>query len=523
MDNVTHIFVDTHRVGKPIWNIYSNINTFNYHGGWDRKLPTNFNLPFVKFVQFMIATGGEAKRDLFKNPADRSVLDDYDFSSLINACRNVVVLGLLPHIKTGSVPEKFTTNPLSIDFGTNVLPPDDMEVYYNYIKAMAKALLAEFGKNELLKWHFGVMVEYENRGWFSVDDDPVKTEAAYCKLYDYTVAALQTVIGNDVCVGAHSMSCIEGLWPEEHFIEHCAKGVNAKTGETGSRLCFLNVSYYDQIPGHFNERTLSDTINIVRSAAEGAGLHGLIYGVDEGRILSGSDNKPLGPRAVGQTYQAAHDAKLAREMLDNDINYFSHWGYTSNNVFGGVPSVAMHTAELFYMMNNSLRVGFSVDGNATFNPKAKKEINGFSAINKENGKEKLYTLIYSFNADINAEGEDHLGISFDISKPKNVLIYKVDDNCNFFCDWEKDRANAGITDDDFEWSKDSFVIPSSSKKNKEQFDLFNKNIEKYATKAILKPIEVEASILDMGCKEKGKWSIDIDIPYHGVCLIEIDL
>ncbi|MDF2685830.1 MAG: hypothetical protein K0S55_1011 [Clostridia bacterium] len=520
MDNITNIQVDVNKTGKPIWNIYSNINTWTYHGIWEKKSPQEFNLPFVEYIQFMAATGGEYKRDLFKNPKDRSILDDYDFTSLINACKNVVTMGLLPHIKTGSVPEKFSTNPFSIDFGTNVLPPDDMNVYYNYIKAMAEALSNEFGKDEVLKWRFGVMVEYENRSWFTVDNDPDKTEKAYCRLYDYTVAALQEVIGENVCVGAHSMSCIEGLWPEEHFIEHCAKDINEKTGKKGTRLCFLSVSYYDRIPGSFNERTLTDTINIVRNAAEGVGLQGLIYGVDEGHILSGTDDKPLGPRAVGQTYQAAHDAKLAREMLDSDINYFSRWGYTSNNVFGGVPSVAMHTAELFYKMKDSVRVGFLTNGSKGFNPKPQKEINGFSAADKE--KNKLYTFIYSYNADINAKGVDCVNVSFNISKPKKVKIYKIDDNCNFFCDWEKDRKEAGITDEDFEWSKDSFVIPAGSKKNKEQIDLFNKNFKKYTDKAILKTIEIDPSIIDDGCKN-GAWSVDIDMPYHSVYLLEIDL
>ena len=60
------------------------------------------------------------------------------------------------------------------------------------------------------------MTEYENADWFVGSDSEDKeilakeSAEAYCKLYDYTAQALVDVLGEDVFVGAHSMSVTEG-------------------------------------------------------------------------------------------------------------------------------------------------------------------------------------------------------------------------------------------------------------------------------------------------------------------------
>ena len=66
-------------------------------------------------------------------------------------------------------------------------------------------------------------------------------------------AALIDEIGEEVFVGAHSMTVTEGLWDEGYFIEHCANGTNYKTGKKGSRLCYLSASFYDSNPGKFTK------------------------------------------------------------------------------------------------------------------------------------------------------------------------------------------------------------------------------------------------------------------------------
>ena len=219
-----------------ITNKLSNMNMWNYTAFWSSGYSAKYfeNVyPFVEEMQFMTATGGEAARDLFKDPADRSVLDDYDFSPLVNACRNVVEQGLTPVVKTGNIPQKYSTVSTIGTFGVNLYPPDDYNVYFNYIQAMAQTMVDTFGLEEVRTWRWGCFTEYENGDWFQ------GTCEDYCKIYDYTVAALQSVLGFDIRIGAHSMTCSEGLWDERDFIKHCITGTNYYTGEQGTRLTYL--------------------------------------------------------------------------------------------------------------------------------------------------------------------------------------------------------------------------------------------------------------------------------------------
>jgi beta-xylosidase len=212
-ERLTFTFDLTNR-SKKIKNTFSDINLWEFQSGWLKNAnsyPDDYfkkNYPFVNNIQFMTATGGVASRDLFINPTDTTIKNDYKFDELIAAVRGVVKKGLKPMIKTGNVPIKFSTSPKLGVFGVNTRPPDDYNLYYDYIKALATALVREFGINEVKTWSWGVLTEYENKDWFWVkDEDPAASKIYYFKLYDYTVAALEDVIGpENLKVGAHSMT-----------------------------------------------------------------------------------------------------------------------------------------------------------------------------------------------------------------------------------------------------------------------------------------------------------------------------
>ena len=50
------------------------------------------------------------------------------------------------------------------------------------------------------------------------------------------------------------------------------------------------------------------------------------FGVGEGRVLEGWDNKPLSAREVLHPIQGSMDAKKVMLMLKNNVGWFSHWG-----------------------------------------------------------------------------------------------------------------------------------------------------------------------------------------------------
>ena len=84
-----------------------------------------------------------------------------------------------------------------------------------------------------------------------------------------------------------------------------------------------------------------------------AGLTNLKYGVDEGRVLDGPDGKVLIAREAEHPIQAAGDAKLFHLMVDHDVDYFSTWGVTTDELFGDVPIVGANLRNLAFRMNGS--------------------------------------------------------------------------------------------------------------------------------------------------------------------------
>lgn len=465
VNNVT-FNIDTSETGEVIGNKVSNCNLWSLN-----TLLGEINIDesadstrFTEYIQLMTATGGNADRDLFVNPGDRTVLDDYNFSPLLAACRKILDLGAKPHIKTGAVPLKFTTDPVMDVFGVNLYPPDDFEQYYIYIGAIAQALVDEFGRDEVLTWRFGVLTEYENSGWFMAKSGtPEDSLIAFCMLYDFTVAALQDKIGKSVFTGAHSMSVVEGLWDERDFIEHCANGINYKTGEKGTRLCFLNASFYDNKPGEYGDSTLPETIAVLRQKAESVGFNNLIYGVDEGRILSGtpgSSASDLNLRICGFAYQAGYDARLIKQMADHDIDYFSSWGTTTNGHWGGLPTVSFHVANRFYDMAGSARVAVK---KCTVNLLGA-EIEAVAGFDVQTNK--LHIMAYNFKNETDYKYSADMKFKIEVpqfdGKTVKITKYVIDDSCNFFDDWQADRKTYGITDDCFTWSPDDPALDTST-------------------------------------------------------------
>ncbi len=518
--------VDASETGAVLANPASNVNVWSIEGNpfVNAKASDEYNIfEFVNYVQLMQCTGGSAARDLFKDPLDRTVMDDYDFTKLIENCRGVLNLGAKPMLKLGSVPLKYSSGSTSENyFETNVYPPDDYDVYYNYIHAIMQALVDEFGKEEVLSWRFGVMTEYENSDWFMVPDgDPAESAVAYCKLYDYTVAALTDVLGDEVFVGAHSMTVTEGLWDEKIFINHVANGTNYKTGEKGTRICYLSASFYDSCPGEFTSGyNLPETIAYLRKCADEAGLKDLIFGIDEGRILVGNsrgaiDNQLLS-RTVGYTYQAAYDARLYAQMFNNDINYFSSWGFLSNGLLDGNPTVAYHVASNAAKFGGAKIVATEKEFGGFIN---KAEVNAVSAYDDASGT--LRIMAYNFKNDV--EYDSAADLEFTVKAPQfsgdkvKVTAYVVDDDCNYFDEWVEDRKTYNIGDECFGWSPDDPQIdnPTTLNDPAAREIYYSELYEKYYECSKLEPVTYEAEIVD------GEIVLDITLDPNAVVFYEI--
>ena len=488
---------------KPIGNKASNVNvwrcqTLSPPDEQDRADGADLT-PFVEYVQFMQATGSSPDRDLFLDPNNTAVLDDYDFAPLLNACAVTLSLGARPHIKL-SVPTKYSANRNLGDFKTNLYPPDDYEAYGAFVRAMARALAERFGLGEVRRWRFGVLTEFENPGWFRAESGaPEDSREAYFKLYDYSADALAAELGPGVCVGAHAMACSEGLWDERDLLNHCASGVNFKTGKTGSPISFMAVSFYYKKPGEPNDIPLAEVVGRLRARAEEVGLDDLFYGVDEGRILygihSGASSADLFQRAVGRTYQAAYDARLFKQMTDADVDYFSSWSYSTGGLYHGIPTPSYYVARLFSRFRHSCpaRVertecaaaeGVEIDAVAGYEPETK----------------TLRLMIYHFKDDYdyagNALANANVSLPDFAGRKVRVTKWVIDDRVNFFPEWEKDRETYGIGDGSFTWSPDDPGLDSTlTLRDPEARKLYMEELRpRYAKKARLVPEETSADV-----------------------------
>lgn len=511
--------IDTGSLNGEISNLASNINLWEMGTAFynPQRNTENDVFEFVEYVQLMQCTGGNETRDLFKDPYDTTVLDDYDFTRLIKNCEGIISLGAKPMLKLGSVPMKFTSNYRFEGFGTNVLPPDNYGAYYNYIYALADELVKTFGKEEVLKWRFGVMTEYENGDWFIAQSGgPQDSAEEFCKLYDYTVDALQKAIGENVYVGAHSMSVTEGLWDEDIFIRHCAQGKNYKTGATGTRICYLSASYYVSAPEEKLEKgrkTLTKTINDLRASAEKYGLYDLNYGVDEGRVLCGNTKgtvcNELVSRSVGYTWQAAFDAKMYGEMIDTNMEYFSYWSALSGGFMNGNPTVSYHVSKNISAFKNSEKATVKkVKGGLI--PKA--EVKTYAGYNKE--ENAVHIMTYNFKNKLDYSRSADVKLNMNVPQfadgEATVTAYLINDDCNFFDEWLEDRKKYGIDDSCFSWSPDDGNIEGPLN-DPEAKKLYKSELEqKYKECSALKPVTSTVQVKD------GKFTLDAKLGGNNV-------
>lgn len=516
--------VDLTETGSQVPNIVDNMNVWDMGTQFcDAKNYEKYDIfKFVKYVQLMQCSGGTAERDLFKDPYDTSTYTDYDFDLLIRNCRGILNLGAKPHLKLGGVPLKFTSDYELGGFSMNVYPPDDYELYYEYIRALAQALVDEFGFDEVRTWRFGCMTEFENADWFmSKDKTPQGSELAYCMLYDYTVQALIDVIGEDVFVGAHCMGVTEGLWKEEKFLKHCAAGVNYATGKTGTRICFLAASFYDSCPGKYTGGySLPEMMKKLQSTAAEYGLENLMYGIDEGRILSGvnsgAQSDALNARITGYTWQAAYDARIFTQAINSGMDYFSSWQFLSGGIFGGYPTVSYHVAQNLAKFEGGRQAKVTA-----------RHVNAGVGIESDcltSWNEQTQTLrLMAYNFKNSLKYKKSMNVSFDISAPQldgktvTVTRYLVNDDCNFFDEWQEDRKIYGIGDDCFQWSPDDPIIESmTTLNNPEAIKLYKEKLrDKYEECSELVPLTETVKV------ENGKLTLEADLQAGNVIFYEV--
>ena len=457
---------------------------------WTKVGNRNYPLPFVEWVELMAATGGNPERDCLKDPKDRTVLDDYDFGPLVTACRGILDMGAKPYLKLGGVPSKFTEDANGGSFKTNIRPPTDPLVHYRYMRACAAALKDAFGREAVRSWRFSVLTEADNFSWFkSVDGDRAHTREAFFSLYDYTVRAFEEELGEGLVIGTHLLDPNDVKTPPftaVDFARHCLAGTNAATGGRGAPLRLLTFSNYIE-PGRNGAKGPNKFGAIAKALAEvrALGYTNLVTGIDEGRVIwatKGALKRDISTRAVGQSYEAAYDVRLAKTAYDMGFDYVATWGWFSGpESWEGLPSHHYFTQREIAAFAGMRRLPDAV-------VEADPSLDIVAAVSPDGQTVRVMAgfLTNALNATNRFDGFVRLRLPMSFAGRRVTMsTLTLDDRNNWFFDWQADRRRLDIKDADFDWSPDDFAVMGGRGLQKPEYRrIFAEELQpRYAQKA----------------------------------------
>ena len=175
----------------------------------------------------------------------------YDYTTIDKMMDILLADNLKPFFELGFMPRdladpRCAKNGKSYGMGTTnseyqrigwAMPPKDYDKWYGLIFHLTEHLLSRYGEKEICSWYFEMWNEPDIFYWQGTHEE-------YCRLYDYTEAALHAVcpgirFGGPATTGETFPDGNAGKFLRA-FLEHVKDGKNAVTGEKGTRIDFIS-------------------------------------------------------------------------------------------------------------------------------------------------------------------------------------------------------------------------------------------------------------------------------------------
>lgn len=171
----------------------------------------------------------------------------YDWTIVDKIFDTYVEAGAKPFVEIGFMPEALSVKPQpyrhhwqpgnqynDIYLGWTY-PPKDYQKWAELVRQLVLHSISRYGRNEVSTWYWELWNEPDIPYWAG-------TPAEYNKLYDYTVEAVKKAlpearVGGPATTGPASEKAAAYL---KQFLEHCATGTNAVTGQPGAQLDFIS-------------------------------------------------------------------------------------------------------------------------------------------------------------------------------------------------------------------------------------------------------------------------------------------
>lgn len=175
--------------------------------------------------------------------------------------------GVRPYVQIGFMPEALSVKPQPYrhhwtpaakydEIYTGwAYPPKDWEKWEELVFQWAKHSAEKYGHDEVLKWYWQTWNEPNIGYWRGTRDE-------FFKLHDHAIRAVRRAIPG-AKVGGPDVAGGPGGDFLEKFIEHCLRGKNHATGETGTPIDF--VSFHAKgAPRHIDGRVQMGIANQLR-------------------------------------------------------------------------------------------------------------------------------------------------------------------------------------------------------------------------------------------------------------------
>lgn len=114
-------------------------------------------------------------------------------------------------------------------------PPKDYGKWYELIFRVVAHCVERYGKQEVLTWYWELWNEPDISYWKGTVEE-------FCKLYDYTEAAVHAALDEAMLGGPATCGPIPGNAAHDFlnkFLSHCSQETNYVTGKQGTRLDFI--------------------------------------------------------------------------------------------------------------------------------------------------------------------------------------------------------------------------------------------------------------------------------------------
>ena len=455
--------------------------------------------PYVKSYNLVRMLGGRNDNlNTFYQGVDASGNIITDFSGLITSMNNFMLTDFKPRIVLDNVPWAMNAVQEVNTYG-NTNPPDDYNVWRQYINAFLQTLIDEFGYDEVKTWRFRVGTEpnYTPQHWNGTPEE-------YFKHYDITVDEVLKVIPDAIIGPGNLLSEGVATFTTE-FIDHCAAGTNYATGETGTQMDFFSISYYERMER--NTVDLPGKIEPYRSKLNSyAQFSNIPLDIQEfGIIKDEFGNRGTGLQDVTEI-GASWYARIADLAFQYRINEIYDWGQEIEASI--LPSGRRNVTEMFLKMEDGNRVEsiHNLSGHV-----------GVIPVVKNNN---IYVLIYNHNTTRNSTNGRVVYPIIEggqVSGPESWKMneWTVDKTHGIFMHqlYEDIRA-AGVAED-----LDGRIYGNrpSDRFEDEWKTVLNSNLSQYEDLAEL-PKTVSNAIVQ---KNDGKLTLEVNLEPHSVKLIEL--